>query len=104
KASGIAMEKMIKAALKKNIKVILLTPTPDLTENIKDSSALLQQYSQQLIQLAKKYRIGLADSYNAFRMRALQEGSIESYMSQNNHPNQKGHELVVEAIMPFFEN
>lgn len=103
-ASRKAMEKMIKAALKQKIRVILLTPSPDLTENIKDSCAPLKQFSLQLSELAKKYHIGLADCYSAFHGLVLDKGNIKDYMSQSNHPNRKGHEVIADCIIPFFKN
>ncbi|MGC4235106.1 MAG: SGNH/GDSL hydrolase family protein [Niabella sp.] len=102
-ASRKAMDKMIKTALKQKIKVILLTPSPDLSENIKDSGTVLNRFSLQLLELAKKYHIGLADSYNAFRTLALENNNIKDYMSQSNHPNRKGHEVIAGQILPFFE-
>ena len=43
-----AWEKMIKEAQKQNIPIILLTPTPDLTEDILDDKSPLEQHSRQL--------------------------------------------------------
>lgn len=102
-ASRKAMEKMIKAALKRKIKIILLTPSPDLTESIADSNAKLNRFTIQLQQLAKKYQIGLADSYQAFRAVETKQGNLKDYMAQSNHPNRKGHEVIAAQIMPFFE-
>ncbi|WWC84812.1 hypothetical protein PIECOFPK_02554 [Mycovorax composti] len=101
-ASRKAMEQMIATALKHNIKVILLTPSPDLTEDIRSPNAVLQQFTKQLIELAEKYKIGLVDSYAAFRELALSGKNINEYMAQSNHPNQKGHEIIAEQIISFF--
>jgi len=101
-ASRIAMEKMIRKALKKHIKIILMTPSPDLTVDILKQDNILSQFSQQLIQLAAKYKIGLADSYAAFYEQARNGKQLRDYMAQSNHPNGKGHRLIAERIMKWF--
>ncbi|ANH83899.1 lipase [Niabella ginsenosidivorans] len=101
-ASRIAMEKMIRRALKKKIKIILLTPSPDLTVDILKPGNILDQFRRQLIQLAAKYKIGLADSYDAFYEQARSGKQLRDYMAQSNHPNGKGHRLIAERIMKWF--
>jgi acyl-CoA thioesterase I len=98
-----AVEKMIKAALKKNIKVILLTPSPDQRENISDPNTRLQQFTDQLIELAKKYNIGLADSYAQFMKQVSSGQTLVQFMSQSNHPNEKGHALIAAEIVKYFK-
>jgi lysophospholipase L1-like esterase len=98
----IAWEAIIKRALTKNIKTILLTPTPDLTENIKNDSALLEKHSSMIIALAKKYNLPVIDSYHIFKKMALAGIDIKAYMAQNNHPNEKGHQLVADEICKLF--
>ncbi len=95
-------ESMIKKALKKNIKVILFTPTPDLTENILDENTPLELHANQVRALAAKYKIGLADSYSIFKEMAQKGVVLKDYMSQNNHPNEKGHQLVANEIYTWF--
>lgn len=97
-----AWEEMIEKALAKNIKVILLTPSPNLKVDINDSNDALYKHSEQIIMLAKKYNIGLADSYGAFRNVKNKTGSLGKYMAQFNHPNKKGHELIVNEIIKWF--
>ena len=101
-ASRKAWEKMIRLALRKNIKIILLTPSPDQTVNILAPDNLLEQHAQQIRFLAEKYHIGLADSYAAFREKVATGDSLKHYMSQVNHPNEEGHTLIVEEIMKYF--
>ncbi len=100
--SKIAWESMIKKALSKNLKVVLLTPTPDLNENIKSDDAPLEKFSQQIIDLAKKYNVELIDSYHIFKQLAMDGIDLNMYMSQNNHPNEKGHQLVADEICKLF--
>jgi acyl-CoA thioesterase I len=100
--SRTAMEYMIKKALEKNIKVVLLTPTPDLNENILSDQSELEKFSNQLIGLASKYSIELIDSYGIFKNLAKEGKPLNEYMSQNNHPNYKGHQLVADEIVKLF--
>ncbi len=98
-----AWESMIEDALAYGTKVILLTPTPDLSEDIQSNEAPLEKHSQQIRQLADAYNVGLVDSFALFKEIAKTE-NLRSYMAQNNHVNEKGHEIVAEAIAVFFEN
>jgi acyl-CoA thioesterase-1 len=98
----IAWEKMIKAALKQNVKVVLLTPTPDVTENILDANSLLAQHTAQIIALGAKYQIPVVDSYQQFKSIKAAGQSLEPYMAQFNHINEKGHEIVARAIAVLF--
>ncbi|MCE2833434.1 MAG: SGNH/GDSL hydrolase family protein [Chitinophagaceae bacterium] len=97
-----AWTRMIEAALNINIKVILLTATPDQRINISDPNTTLQQHCNQIVDLANKYKIGLIDSYKIFQSLVAQGAPITDYMSQVNHPNAKGHQLVADAIMTYF--
>ncbi len=100
--SKAAMEQMIQKALQKNIKVILLTPSPDLGVNISQSGNVLQQHADQLKALAEKYRTGLADSYGSFKAAAGKGADLKALMSQSNHPNKAGHALITGGILPYF--
>jgi len=101
--SQVAMEKMIRMALKKNIKVVLLTPSPDLTVDILKPGNVLEQHSNQLIKLAEKYKIGLVDSQGAFRNLAKSGEDLKSYMAQSNHPEKKGHMVIANEILKWFK-
>lgn len=98
-----ATEKMIRMALRKHIKVILITPSPDLKVDITAVGNILEQYTNQLIVLAEKYHIGLVNSYAAFADLAKSGKDLHSYMAQYNHPNEKGHEVIANEIMKWFE-
>lgn len=99
----VAWEKMISIALKKGIKVVLLSPSPDQRINILETKSVLEQHTRQIKNLAEKYNTGLADSYELFRQKVLSGESISNYMSQVNHPNEKGHALIAGAIMRYFK-
>jgi arylsulfatase A-like enzyme/lysophospholipase L1-like esterase len=100
--SKIAWERMIEKALAKNIKIVLLTPTPDLNEDIKSDDTALEKFSAQITELAKKYNLALIDSYHIFKLLAEKGIDLNAYMSQNNHPNEKGHQLVADEICKLF--
>lgn len=97
-----AWRKMIEAAIAKGIKVILLTPTPDLTENILDEKTPLAVYAGMIRRLAAEYHIGLVDSYQLFKEKAKKGENLEMYMSQSNHPNSAGHSCVAGEILAWF--
>ncbi len=99
----IAWEKMIKAALEKNIKVILLTPSPDQSVDIKDDHTILDQHTSQIIELAKRFQVGLIDSYSLFKNKTKEGLNLIDFMSQINHPNEKGHQLIATEIMEYFK-
>lgn len=97
-----AWEKMIQQAKGYGTKIILMTPTPDLKEDILSLDAELEKHSEQIRQLAEKYEVGLVDSYALFKEIAKTE-DLKTYMAQNNHINEKGHQVVANAIMKFFD-
>ncbi|MFM2232762.1 MAG: hypothetical protein RJB31_1463, partial [Bacteroidota bacterium] len=101
-ASRESWEYMIKAAWKKNIKVILLTATADQKVDLNDKTTDLQKLCDQITGLANTYKIGLVDSYTAFQQRIAAGGVLSEYMSQVNHPNENGHQLVADGIMKYF--
>ena len=100
----VAWEKMIREALKAKVKMILLTPTPDLQENIKDSNAPLALHTKQIIELGKKYHLPVVNSYATFKKLAMEGVDLKQYMAQNNHINPKGHEIVAKLIMNLFKS
>jgi len=97
-----AWESMIKKAQKNGIKIILLTPSPDLGVNLSEADNELEKHANQISALSKKYNTGLADSYSVFKQLKLDCNCVEDYMSQINHPNQKGHALITDEIMKYF--
>jgi acyl-CoA thioesterase I len=98
-----AWESMITKALKNNIKVILLTPTPDQRVNILEPGNILEKHTAMIRQLAEKYGVGLVDSYVIYHRIALSKENIADYMAQVNHPNAKGHLLIAKEIAKYFK-
>lgn len=98
----IAWESMIEQAKAKGVAVILLTPSWDLSVSIASSSDPLPQHADQIRQLARKHRVGFADSTEAFVQAFANGTKLESLMSQVNHPNRAGHELILKGLLPWF--
>jgi acyl-CoA thioesterase-1 len=98
----VAWSQMIESALKAKIKVILLTPTPDQSAKIDDPIDPLNQHAEQVRGLAKHYGVALVDSLNEFKGAIKGGATLSSLMSQVNHPNRAGHELVAKALDLWF--
>ena len=97
-----AWNKMIRMAKKQHIKIILLTPSPDLRVNLKDDNNNLKQHTDQIIALAKENNIGLVNSFGVFSTIYSKGDSLENYMAQVNHPNKAGNQLIADEIMKWF--
>ena len=98
-----AWEYMIVKALKNDILVILLTPSPDTRVDYNNPENELIQHTKQIRLLAKKYNVGLVDSYKAFEFLYSDTEELKKHMAQINHPNKKGHELIAKEIIRYFE-
>ena len=98
-----AWNQMIRKAKEKNIKVILLTPSPDLRVNYNSPDNELKKHADQIIKLAKENKVGLVDSYKAFAFLYSDKDQLTRYMAQVNHPNQLGHELIANEIIKWFK-
>lgn len=96
-----AWDKMIQSALVKNIKVILLTPSPDQRVDIKIAGNDLELHSSQIIKLAEMHHIGLVDSYAQFK-KIADRGELVKYMASVNHPNLEGHQLIANELINWF--
>jgi acyl-CoA thioesterase I len=93
---------MIEKAQTAGIKVILLTPTPDQSANLDNPQDPLSQHAAQVRELAAQYHVALVDSSKAFQEKVKNGTKLEALMSQVNHPNRQGHELVVKELMKWF--
>ena len=93
---------MIRAAQASKVKVILLTPTGDLSANLDDENDPLCRHARQIRELAAQYGVGLVDSLAAFRAYVKAGGSLKDLMSQVNHPNEKGHAIVAKLLLEWF--
>lgn len=93
---------MILAAQAKGVKVVLLTPSWDQIGNVSLPTDPLQLHAQQVRELAKLYKTGLADAFQAFLDYKSSGGKMPQVMSQSNHPNRAGHELILAKLRPWF--
>lgn len=102
--SAAAWRKMIDAALKKGIKIILLTPSPHQSYDMMDPENPYVAYQNAIIALAREYQIGLVDSYALFKEKVTAGHPVTEYMSQVNHPNEAGHALIAKGILKWFSD
>jgi len=99
----IAWNQMIQQAKDHGIKVILLTPSPDQSVNYSDPENDLKKHADQIRKLATENQVGLADSYKAFEFLYPDKEQLSKYMSQVNHPNELGHELIANELIKWFK-
>ncbi|HTB82290.1 MAG TPA: SGNH/GDSL hydrolase family protein [Candidatus Sulfotelmatobacter sp.] len=97
-----AWRRMIEMALAWHVKVLLLTPTPDLSAHLDDPLDPLNEQAGQIRRLAGEYGVGLVDSLASFQEAARTNGPLADYMAQGNHPNRRGHELVEAELLKWF--
>ena len=93
---------MIQKAQAAGVKVILLTPTGDTSSKLDDPNDPLNTHAQQVRDLAAEFHVGLADSLEAFKGYVKGGGKLADLMSQVNHPNRKGHDLVTKELLEWF--
>ena len=93
---------MIEKAKKAGVKVILLTPTGDLSSKLDDPNDPLNQHAAQIRALAAQHHVGLVDSLALFQRYVKSGGKLQDIMSQVNHPNRKGHDLVAKSLLSWF--
>lgn len=99
--SEAAWRSMIESALSRGIKIILCTPTPDLSARMASDEDPLSLQAAMVRKLAAEYHVGLADFYAEFNRLAAQGEKLSDYMSQVNHPNARGHQVAVSVISPW---
>ncbi len=95
---------MIRAGLASGSKILLLTPTADMTQSPTYEGAdkgLLAAHADQIRQLAVDNQIGLVDSFAACRD-YISTDDLSDILSWDNHPNRTGHNLVVREILRWF--
>ena len=97
-----AWTRMIEQAKASGARVILLTPTPDLSADLNDPADPLNRHAQQVRDLAREHGVGLVDSLSLFREAQARGATPKSLMSQANHPNRSGHELVARGLADWF--
>jgi lysophospholipase L1-like esterase len=93
---------MITQAAARKVRLILLTPTPDQAAKLDDTADPLNQHAEQIRRLAAEHHLGLVDSLAAFKAYVAAGKPLASAMSQGNHPNRQGHELVAAGLLEWF--
>jgi acyl-CoA thioesterase I len=93
---------MITQAQTTGARVILLTPTPDLSTKLDDPKDPLNQHAEQIRKLAAEYQVPLVDSLAAIKMETARGMALKNLMAQVNHPNAAGHQLVVTELLNGF--
>ena len=93
---------MIQKAQAAGVKVILLTPTPDQSAKLDDANDPLSQHAEQIRKLAEQFHVGLVDSFAVFKIELSRGTALTNLMSQVNHPNARGHELVGGELVRWF--
>lgn len=97
-----AWTSMIERAKAKGIPVILLTPTGDLAVDINNDGDDLNQRADQIRGLAARHGVALVDSYAAFKAHVNAGHKLAELMSQRNHPNRQGHDIVAAKLLEWF--
>lgn len=99
-----AWSRMIEAGIASGAKVLLMTPTPDMTQAPAykgEDRPLLGAHAEQIRRLADQHGIGLADSLAAC-MQYSSACDLSDILSWSNHPNRTGHELVARELLRWF--
>ena len=103
KKSNSAWEFMIGAALEKDVRVILVTPSWDNSYFEKNEEwQLLAEHAAQIRGLAEKYQTGLADVFSRFEEAVKRPDDLVSLLSHVNHPSAAGHQIIAEEIAKYF--
>jgi lysophospholipase L1-like esterase len=102
--SAAAWSSMISCGLAAGAKLLLLTPTPDVTQAADyagEDKPLLGAHAAQIRSLAEQYGVALADSLHACLYYSSQ-ADLSDILSWSNHPNRAGHELVARELLRWF--
>jgi len=100
-----AWTRMITAAKAAGAKVLLLTPTADMTQHPSappEGRNELERQALQVRELAAQHEVGLVDSFAAFERYTTGGGDLTDLLSWSNHPNRAGHELVARELLRWF--
>lgn len=94
---------MIRQAKAAGVKVILCTPTWDLTwKEQSDYWHALEHHAQLVRDMADQYDVGLADFFSAFARTVKTPDDLHALLSHWNHPNRAGHELAAAELARYF--
>ena len=98
-----AWRDMIEAALKGGVRVILMTPSWDLSYLDRgDAWQALVRHAEQVRSLAEEYEVGLADSFAVYERHIAAGGELQDLLSHVNHPSPLGHQLIARELARWF--
>ena len=98
-----AWEDMICQAKAAGVKVILCTPTWDMTwKEQSEYWQALVRHAEFVRDMAEKHDVGLADFFSAFERAVKTPDDLSALLSHWNHPNRAGHELCAAEIARYF--
>ena len=100
-----AWSAMIGPAQEQGVRVLLLTPTPDIMQRSDapaEARQLLRDHAQQIRELAAEFEVGPVDSLAACDRYLEGGGDLQDLLSWSNHPNRRGHELVARELLRWF--
>ena len=102
-AAEAAWRFMIRETLTYGAKMMLMTPSWDMTWFGKDDGWKdLEGHAALIRSLAEEYSLALGDSFAAFGRYVKGGGSLVNLLSHVNHPSPLGHELIAEEITAYF--
>ncbi|HEY0865879.1 MAG TPA: SGNH/GDSL hydrolase family protein [Fimbriimonas sp.] len=97
-----AWTSMVRSARASGARVLLLTPTPDLGASMADPNDPLSLQAAQVREIALAEGVGLVDPYSEFQGMVSRGISLAPFMSQSNHPNRRGHDIVARLVLSWF--
>lgn len=97
-----ARRSMINQELRKQVKIVSLTRTPDSREDIRETNSPLARHTRSIRGPGGEFGLPVVNSYGAFRQLVFDGSEVSSFLSQPNHPNRKGHDLVADLILELF--
>ena len=97
-----AWRAMVQMAKKQNIPVILITPTGDSRADIAIPQDPLCRCAELVRRVAKQEDVLLADPVAAWQAEVAKGTPQTDLLSQVNHPNLRGHQIVEATLSKFF--
>lgn len=98
-----ALESFISRLKEKNIAVIIMTPPPLPTNNIKIlSNRQLMPYVFAAREAAIRNKVDLVDNYMNFNDAAKDKNLMRFFLPDAIHPNAEGHKLIAEGLYEVF--
>lgn len=78
---------------------VLLTPSWDEDADLSRSDDALRLQAEMIRRLGQRIQVPVADSLGQFQAYTADRAAL---MAQSNHPNRRGHEKVLAALLPLF--